>query len=110
MNASSFSNSEWTFALLLPTGRAIRRKIQRLLTPVPVQVASASIFVTRIIKWDGDQDIKQVLTAAFDAPDYLDCIQDLQVRNIDPLSYIDSLDKVSSRLTSVEARFIMIWR
>ena len=50
----------------------------------------------KLSKWAGtSQDISQVLTAAFEADDYLECIKDLRARNIEPLSYINSLDKVS---------------
>jgi len=71
--------------------------------PIPVpgtsRVVSAKIRLTRVVDWDGaSQDIKQVLTAAFEAKDYLDCIKNLRAQNIDPLSYINSLDKVGSPL------------
>jgi hypothetical protein len=69
------------------------------LAPVQMttQAASASISLIRVVDWDGTSgDIKQVLTAAFEAEDYLDCIKNLRARNIEPLSYIDSLDKVGS--------------
>ena len=57
---------------------------------------SASISLKKVASWDGEyQDIGQVLTAAFGADDYLDCIKNLQGQGIEPLSYIDSLDKVS---------------
>lgn len=60
------------------------------------QAVSASISLIKVVNWDGkSQDINQVLTAAFDAEDYLDCIKNLRQRNIDPQSYIDGLDKVS---------------
>ena len=64
--------------------------------PTTTQVASASISLIKVVAWDGtSQDIKQALTAAFDANDYLECIRDLRGRDIEPLSYINSLDKVS---------------
>ena len=48
-----------------------------------------------VANWDGkSQDITQVLATAFEAEDYVDCIKNLQVRGIEPLSYINSLDKV----------------
>ena len=70
------------------------------MSPVPVpmttQAVSASTPLIRVANWDGtSRDIKQALTAAFDAKDYLDCIKNLRARNIEPLSYIDSLDKVT---------------
>lgn len=50
-----------------------------------------------VANWDGkSQGIDQVLTAAFNAEDYLECIKDLRARNVDPLSYVNSLDKVGS--------------
>ena len=65
--------------------------------PIPTQAVSASISLIRVAAWDGtSQDIKQELTSAFDAMDYLDCIKNLRERNIDPVSYINSLDRVSS--------------
>lgn len=81
--------------------------MQAAMSPVPVpaptttQAVSASIYLVKIANWDGtSQDIKQVLTTAFDARDYLDCIKDLRARNIEPLSYINNLDKVCSRSIS----------
>ena len=68
--------------------------------PVPATsqaVNSAATCLIKIANWDGkSQDIKQVLTAAFNAEGYLDCIKNLRARNVDPLSYIDSLDRVGS--------------
>ena len=50
-----------------------------------------------IANWDGkSQGIDQVLTALFGTEDYLDCIKNLRARNIDPVAYINSLDKVGS--------------
>ena len=63
---------------------------------MPSEIPSASVFLEQITNWDGKaEDICQALTAAFEATDYLDCIKDLRARNIDPSSYINSLDKVS---------------
>lgn len=56
--------------------------------------ASASISLKKISKWDGNQDIGQVLTTAFGADDYLGCIKNLRTHNIDPPSYINNLEKV----------------
>ena len=67
--------------------------------PVPAtsHAVSAETCLIKIVNWDGkSQDIKQVLTAAFNAEDYLDCIKNLRARNVNPLSYIDSLDRVGS--------------
>jgi len=64
--------------------------------PVGIINSSASALLMKLSNWAGtSQDVSQVLTAAFEAEDYLDCIKDLQARNIEPLSYINSLDKVS---------------
>ena len=52
-----------------------------------------------VARWDGtSEDINRTLVAAFEAEDYVDCIKNLRAQNIDPLSYIDSLDKVGSYL------------
>ena len=44
-------------------------------------------------------DPQQVLTAAFTAIDYQDCIKNLPKWRIDPQAYIDGLDQVDSRLS-----------
>ena len=63
----------------------------------PGHPLSAAISLMKIANWDGkSQDIIQVLVIAFETNDYLDCIRNLQAQNIEPLSYINSLDKVSS--------------
>ena len=50
----------------------------------------------KIISWHGkSRDIEQVLITALEADDYLDCIKDLKAQGVDPLSYIENLDKVS---------------
>ena len=69
--------------------------------PVPetmaTQVVSTSDLLNKIAHWDGSpHDVEQVLNAAFDSIDYPECISDLRTQNIDPLLYINSLDKVSS--------------
>ena len=57
----------------------------------------ASIPLKEIENWDGkSQDISQVLTTAFGAKDYLDCIKNLKARSIDPQSYVNSLDKAGT--------------
>lgn len=73
------------------------------MSPIPTttttQAVSASTLLNKVVHWDGSpRDIKQVLNAAFDAKDYPDCISNLRARNIDPLLYLNSLDKVSSCL------------
>ena len=53
------------------------------------------MLLNKVVNWDGkSQDIYQALTAAFGAKDYLDFIKNLQAHGIEPLSYIDGLDKV----------------
>lgn len=75
---------------------------------------SASIFLQKIANWDGtSQDINQALTTAFEADDYRDCIKNLRARDIEPLSYINSLDKVSLHFApnrhDYNTMFIIIW-
>ena len=71
-------------------------------TPPATAVATghqlhAAAFLRKIADWDGNSwDVDQMLIAAFEADDYLDCVNDLKAQNIDPLSYINSLDEVSS--------------
>ncbi|KAF9646789.1 kinase-like protein [Thelephora ganbajun] len=61
--------------------------------------ASASVSLKKIVDWDGkSQDINQALITAFEADDYLDCIKDLLALDIDPLSYINNLDKIIDSL------------
>ena len=74
-------------------------------------IFSASIFLKKVANWDGKtQDIYRTLAAAFEAADYLDCIKNLRARNIDPLSYINSLDKVGScSIPTHQSLFITIW-
>jgi len=51
----------------------------------------------KIIQRDGiSQDTSQALIIAFEAEDYPDFLKNLRARGIDPLSYINSLDEVSS--------------
>ena len=65
--------------------------------PMGTHTVSASTSLIKVIDWDGEsQDIKKTLTTAFEAKDYLDCIKDLRAQNIEPLSYINSLDKVGT--------------
>jgi hypothetical protein len=64
---------------------------------IPLRQLSTSGLLRRIVHWDGQsRDITQVLTAAFRAEDYPRRIRDLKGQDIDPQSYIDSLDRVSS--------------
>jgi len=65
-----------------------------------VESASAAISLTEVANWDGkSQEIHKALTDAFDAKDYLECIKNLQARQIEPRLYINNLDKVSSHPT-----------
>ena len=43
------------------------------------------------------QNAREVLTAAFEADDYADCIKNLAGWEIDPQAYVDGLDQVRSR-------------
>jgi len=53
--------------------------------------------LVKVADWDGtSQESGQVLTTAFEANDYLDCIRNLKARNIDQLWYINNLDKVGT--------------
>jgi len=71
------------------------RPIAKSITDSKNDSTTASTFLMKVANWDGEsRDIDQVLTAAFNASDYLDCIKDLQARQIEPLSYINNLDKV----------------
>ena len=74
---------------------------------------SAWISLKNIPNWDGkSQDISQASTTAFKANDYPDCIKDLRALNIEPLSYINGLDEVSSHLVPKYHAFFKkkIWR
>ncbi|KAF9644933.1 kinase-like protein [Thelephora ganbajun] len=67
----------------------------RILVAMVTNTTSASISLKKIVDWDGkSQDIGQALATAFEADDYLDCIKDLPALDIDPLSYINNLDKI----------------
>ena len=51
-----------------------------------------------------------MLTAAFEAEGYLGCIENLRAGEIDPLSYVNSLDKVSLfSVLNLSAWFVTIW-
>ena len=73
---------------------------------------SASISLLKVANWDGtSQGIAQTLTAAFEADDYPYLVKNLKELDIDPQSYIDSLDKVSSYpILRERTQFITIWR
>ena len=59
---------------------------------------SAVVHLRRISK-GVPRDPQQVLTAAFTAIDYQDCINNLAQWHIDPQAYINGLDQVGSRLS-----------
>ena len=89
--------------LLLAVGKAIRQQTKQpempgAKPPAPaVKISRAASSLRMIADWDGNtQCINQVVTGAFETDGYLDCIKDLKAQNIDPLSYINSLDKVGS--------------
>jgi len=86
----------WILLLLL--GRIVREENQQqMLLVAPPHQLPTSTLLRRIAHWDGSsQEISQVLTATFEAEDYLDCIKGLEGQGIDTQSYIDSLDQVSS--------------
>ena len=103
---ASISCRKWVFmVLLLAVGEVIRQEIQQTETPGAAPPAPAvttgrslpaAIFLRMVANWDGNSpDIGHVLNAAFGADGYPDCIRDLKAQHIDPLSYINSLDKVS---------------
>ena len=69
--------------------------------PAP-QTLSAQTYLNEIVNWDGKSpDINQVLTTAFGAKDYLDRTRNIQGQGIDPLSYINSLDRVRTHSVSL---------
>ena len=59
------------------------------------QTVPAPLWLENLVNWDKNcPDTDQVLTAAFEAEDYLECIKDLKKRGVEPKSYINSLDNV----------------
>ena len=71
---------------------------------------SASSFLMKVANWDGEsRDIDQVLTAAFNVGDYPACIKDLRAQQIDPLSYINNVDKVRLHLIQGSPSSITAW-
>jgi len=73
----------------------------------PIHELSASALLHWIVQWDGGppQEISRVLTEAFGADDYPDCIRDLEGRGIDPQLFINSLDRVSSTRSTLTWSF-----
>ena len=63
---------------------------------------SASVNLTLVSQGRvSPRDAQQVLTDAFTADDYIDCIRNLTGWNIDPQAYIDNLDQVGPRLSTL---------
>ena len=59
------------------------------------QIVSPSVYLDEVINWDGkSRHITQALAALFEAEEYPHWIEDLGAQGIEPLEYIDSLDKV----------------
>lgn len=82
-----------------PVGETNYEENQGVTTSIAsIRNLSTSALLHRITQWGGGspQEIGQVLTMAFGAEDYTDCVRDLKERDIDPQSYINSLDRVSS--------------
>lgn len=83
----------WPFANALPGTPSLKS-----LKPftMSAESASASVSLKKIVDWDGSsQDIHQALITAFEANDYQSCIKDLEAHGIEPLAYVNGLDKVS---------------
>ena len=75
--------------------------------PSNTPYVSASVYLSLISKNAvPPRDIQQVLTAAFAADDYTDCIEDLKKWEIDPQMYIDGLDQVSSHLQTITSNML----
>ena len=69
------------------------------LSPVATITNDTLGFISLIATWDGEsQDASEILTTVFEAEDYMDCIENLRTTDIDPLSFVNNLDKVSPRL------------
>jgi hypothetical protein len=54
------------------------------------------------------QDAQEVLTNAFSAHDYIDCIKNLTGWQIDPQAYVDGLDQVCSRLSMLVGTMLTV--
>ena len=65
------------------------------------QTVPTPLWLNNLLSWDGNPPhINQLLTTAFEAEDYLDCIKNLKERGIEPLLYINKLDNVCPRFIS----------
>ena len=70
------------------------------MAPAKTPQRSASIHLTLISQNTvSPRDAPQVLTDAFAADDYLECMENLTKWEIDPQGYIDGLDRVCSHLS-----------
>jgi hypothetical protein len=119
---SIISCCKWMFvvSLLVAGSTTIRQGIQQpeapgAISPAPVMTMghslSAATFLRKVADWDGNSpNIDQMLTAAFEADDYLDCVKDLKAQNIDLLLYINSLDEVSSYSIQKQRAWIITTR
>ena len=100
-----------TILVLLPQDHT-----QYSLSPLPTVLSTRKAFALVLLKkvagWDGiSEGISEVLTTAFGAEDYLDCVRNLEAHGIEPLSYIDNLDKVDSNLFRWRySHLVQIWR
>ncbi|KAF9789408.1 kinase-like domain-containing protein [Thelephora terrestris] len=64
-------------------------------------IRDTPLWLDTVVNWDGNSpDIHQALIAGFEAEDYLTCIKGLEERGIEPVSYINNLDKVINSLPS----------
>lgn len=69
------------------------------LSPVVTTTKDTPALISMIANWDGkSQDTSEILTAVFKDEDYMDCIGNLRATDIDPLSFVNNLDKVGPRL------------
>ena len=96
----------------MSVGRANHHHQRSLPTATTARVVPASTPLYEIANWDGQsQDIVQVLTTAFEAEDYPHCIKNLAAQGIEPLSYINSLNKVRTHLIQMQlTQFVTDWR
>ena len=68
-------------------------------SPVATTTNNIPALISLIANWDGEsQDASEILTTVFEAEDYMDCIENLPTTDIDPLSFVNNLDKVGPRL------------
>jgi hypothetical protein len=64
-------------------------------------IRDTPLWLDTVVNWDGySPDIHQALITGFGAEDYLSCITSLEERGIEPVLYINNLDKVRARSIS----------